>query len=95
MEAASGCTRTRENRGEFVSNDERPLAQGLGWYVTDHRGIRLLWPEGDRSELFAETPTQFFLKRRQWTMTFVREGKRVVRIDIGDAGEIVQAPKIE
>jgi hypothetical protein len=51
-------------------------------------------PQGERSELFAETPTQFFLKSRQWTLTFVRDGERVVRIDILDAGETVPAPKI-
>jgi hypothetical protein len=46
-------------------------------------------PEGDRSELF-------FLKIRPWTLTFVREGERVVRIDfILDSGEIVSGPKIE
>jgi hypothetical protein len=52
-------------------------------------------PEGDRSELFAESPTQLFLKIRPWTLTFVREGERVVRIDILEDGQIVPAPRIE
>jgi CubicO group peptidase (beta-lactamase class C family) len=30
----------------FVSNAGNPLAQGLGWYVTDYRGIRLVWHYG-------------------------------------------------
>ncbi len=51
-------------------------------------------PEGDRFELFAETPTQFFLKIRQWTLTFVREAERVVRMDILEDGQILSAPKI-
>ena len=60
-------------------------------------GSRLFidFPQGGRSELFAESPTQLFLKIRPWTMTFVREGERVVRIDILDTGEIVPAPRVE
>ena len=60
-------------------------------------GSRLFidFPQGDRSELFAESPSQLFLKIRPWKMTFVREGERVVRIDILDAGELVPAPRVE
>ena len=60
-------------------------------------GSRLFidFPHGGRSELFAESPTQLFLKIRPWTMTFVREGERIVRIDILDTGEIVPAPRVE
>ena len=60
-------------------------------------GSRLFidFPQGARAELFAESPTQLFLKIRPWTMTFVREGERVVRIDILDTGEIVPAPRVE
>lgn len=59
-------------------------------------GSRLFidFPQGSRTELFAEAPTQLFLKIRPWTMTFVREGGRVVRIDILDSGEIVPAPRV-
>ena len=53
------------------------------------------FPHGVRSELFAQSPTQLFLKIRPWTMTFVRDGKRVVRIDILDSGETVPAPRVE
>ena len=35
------------------------------------------------------------LKIRPWTMTFVRKGERVVRIDILDTGEIVPALRVE
>jgi CubicO group peptidase (beta-lactamase class C family) len=60
-------------------------------------GSRLFvdFPQGSRTELFAETPTQLFLKIRPWTMTFVREGERVVRIDILEAGQIVPAPRVD
>ena len=60
-------------------------------------GSRLFidFPRGARAELFAESPTQLFLKIRPWTMTFVLEGERVVRIDILDSGEIVPAPRVE
>ena len=62
-----------------------------------HEGSRLFIdiPQGGRTELFAESPTQLFLKIRPWTMTFVREGERVVRIDILDTGEIVPAPRVD
>lgn len=52
-------------------------------------------PEGDRSELFAESPTQFFLKIRPRTLTFVKDGARVIRLDILDRGEVVSAPKVD
>jgi len=60
-------------------------------------GSRLFidFPRSARAELFAESPTQLFLKIRPWTMTFVLEGERVVRIDILDSGEIVPAPRVE
>ncbi len=60
-------------------------------------GSRLFidFPEGSRTELFAESPTQLFLKIRPWKMTFVREGERVVRIDILDTGEIVPAARVD
>jgi len=52
-------------------------------------------PMDGRSELFAETPTQFFLKVRPWTLTFVQEGGRITRLDILEAGEIVAGKRIE
>ena len=52
-------------------------------------------PEGDRSELLAETPTQFFLKIRPWTLTFVREGAKGMRLDVLDNGEILSGRKVE
>ena len=60
-------------------------------------GSRLFidFPRSARAELFAESPTQLFLKIRPWTMTFVREGERVVRIDILDSGQLVPAPRVE
>jgi len=52
-------------------------------------------PQGGRSELFAATPTQFFLKIRPWTLTFVQEGGRITRLDILEAGQIVAGTRIE
>lgn len=64
--------------------------------ITDEGGRLFIdFPKGLRSELFAESPTQLFVKVRPYTMTFVREGERVVRIDILDTGEIVPAPRVE
>ena len=51
-------------------------------------------PQGSRSELFAETPTRFFLKIRPWTLTFVREGANGMRLDVLDNGSTVSGRKI-
>ena len=60
-------------------------------------GSRLFldFPKGGRAELFAQSPTQLFLKIRPWTMTFVRAGERVARIDILDNGEIYPAQRVD
>jgi CubicO group peptidase (beta-lactamase class C family) len=52
-------------------------------------------PQGERSELLAETPSQFFLKIRPWTLTFVREGAKGMRLDVLNNGEIVSGRKVE
>lgn len=51
-------------------------------------------PEGERTELFAETPTQFFIKNRPWTLNFVREGAQPIRLDIHYAGGVSSGPKV-
>lgn len=64
--------------------------------VTEERGrLYIDVPQGDRSEMFAETPTQFFLKIRPWTMTFVKEGSQVKRLDFLDNGEIVSGERVD
>jgi len=50
--------------------------------------------EGERTELFAETPTQFFIKNRPWTLNFVREGKQPIRLDIHYKGGVSSGPKV-
>ena len=87
-----------------IALDRQVLATYAGGYTLPHRVITVTEegghlhidiPEGDRSELFAESPTQFFLKIRPWTLTFVKDGTRVVRLDILDRGEVVSGPKID
>jgi CubicO group peptidase (beta-lactamase class C family) len=64
--------------------------------VTDERGrLYIDVPQDDRSELFAATPTQFFLKIRPWTLTFVKEGSQVIRLDILDSGQTVSGRKVD
>jgi CubicO group peptidase (beta-lactamase class C family) len=84
--------------------DRAVLATYDGGYKLPHRVITVTEegghlyidvPQGDRSELFAESPTQFFLKIRPWTLTFVKEGSQVVRLDILDNGEIVSGRKVD
>ena len=94
----------RSKARRIVPLDPRLAAAYAGRYqfpariatITNESGRLFVdFPRGARAELFAESPTQLFLKIRPWTMTFVREGERVVRIDILEAREIVPAPRVE
>lgn len=87
-----------------VPLDPKLAAAYAGRYKLPHRVITVTEeggrlyidvPQGDRSEMFAETPTQFFLKIRPWTLTFVKEGSQVKRLDILDSGEIMSGPKVD
>ena len=51
--------------------------------------------DGGHAEMFAQSPTQFFLKIRDWDMTFIRENGKVVRLDIADSGQTVQAKRVD
>ncbi len=63
--------------------------------VTEEGGrLYINVPQDARTELFAETPSQFFLKIRPWTLIFVKEAGRVVRLDILDSGEIVSGRRV-
>ena len=64
--------------------------------VTEERGrLYIDVPQGDRSEMFAETPTQFFLKIRPWTLEFVKKAGKVVRLDFIGEGFVDKAPRVE
>jgi hypothetical protein len=52
-------------------------------------------PEGERSELFATSADQFFSKIRPWTLTFVKQGARVVRLDVLNNGQVLSGAKVE
>jgi hypothetical protein len=84
--------------------DSALLAACAGRYQFPHRVVTVTHEDGrlyidvpvdGRSELFAETPTRFFLKIRPWTLTFVKDGARVVRLDILDSGETVPGTRID
>ncbi len=94
----------RSKARKTVPVDRALLDSYAGRYQLTHRAITVTHengrlyidvPRDGRSELFAETPTQFFLKIRPWTLTFVQEGGRITRLDIFEAGEIVAAKRIE
>ena len=53
------------------------------------------FPAGVRSELFATSPDDLFVKVRPWTMTAVRDGGKVVRFDIDEAGSVYEATRVE
>lgn len=40
-------------------------------------------------------PSQFFLKIRPWTLTFLKQGSRVVRFDILESGQTSSARKLD
>ena len=84
--------------------DPKLAASYAGRYRLPHRVVTVTAedgrlyldvPEGDRSELFAETPSQFFLKIRPWTLTFVKEGSQDMRLDILDSGQIVSGKRVD
>jgi len=94
----------RSKARKAIAVDSALLATYAGRYQLPHRVVTVTYkdgrlyidvPQDGRSELFAETPTQFFLKIRPWTLTFVQTGGRITRLDILEAGEIVTGKRIE
>jgi hypothetical protein len=94
----------RSKARKAIPVDRALLDSYAGRYQFPHRVITVTHedgrlyidvPQDGRSELFAEMPTQFFLKIRPWTLTFVQEGGRITRLDILEAGEIVAGKRIE
>ena len=84
--------------------DSKLAAAYVGRYQLPHRVVTVTEesghlyidvPQGDRSELFAEAPSQFFLKIRPWTLTFVKEGSQVTRLDISDSGEVMSGRRVD
>jgi CubicO group peptidase (beta-lactamase class C family) len=62
--------------------------------VTDEGGhLYIDVPQGERSELFATSPTRFFLKIRPWTLRFVPDGKGM-RLDILSKDETFSGRKV-
>jgi CubicO group peptidase (beta-lactamase class C family) len=115
--AAGDCaTRSRAALAKWIEHrratgrtaiklDRALLEAYAGRYQFPHR-VLTVTSEGDRlfadispdgrSELFAETPTQFFLKiRPTWQLTFVKEGSQVIRLDVTDAGQTLSATRIK
>ena len=89
---------------KITSLDAKLAAMYVGRYQLPHRVVTVTEqgghlyidvPEGDRSELFAEAPAQFFLKIRPWTLTFVKEGSKVTRLDISDSGQVMSGRRVE
>jgi CubicO group peptidase (beta-lactamase class C family) len=84
--------------------DSKLAAAYAGRYQLPHRVVTVTEegghlyidvPQGERSELFAEAPAQFFLKIRPWTLTFVKEGSKVAGLDIRDGGEVMSGRRVD
>jgi hypothetical protein len=71
------------------------LPHRVGTVTAESGHLYIDVPQGERSELFAEAPSRFFLKIRPWTLTFVKEGSRVTRLDISDSGEVMSGRRVE
>jgi hypothetical protein len=81
---------------DFLALGSGPSAQGhiaglnVGRRPPVHRHA-----QGERSKLFAEAPSQFFLKiRPSWTLTFVKQGSKVTRLDIRERGEVMSGRRV-
>ena len=95
----------RAKARKAIPLDPKLAAAYAGRYKLPHRVVTVIEeggrlyidvPQGERTELFAETPSQFFLKLRpSWTLTFVKEGSQVMRLDILDSGQMVSGRKVD
>ena len=89
---------------KIIPLDSKLAAAYVGRYQLPHRVVTVTEesghlyidvPQGERSELFAEAPSQFFLKIRPWTLTFVKEGSQVTRLDVSDNGEVMSGRRVD
>jgi hypothetical protein len=95
----------RAKARKAIQLDSKLAAAYVGRYQLPHRVVTVTeesgrlyidGPQGVRSELFAEAPSQFFLKiRPSWTLTFVKEGSQVTRLDIRDSGEVMSGRRVD
>ena len=69
--------------------------RGVWTLTADGSHLYLVGSTGNRHELFAEAPDRFFLKDRTWTVSFVKEGGRVTRMEITDTGILLKAPRVK
>jgi CubicO group peptidase (beta-lactamase class C family) len=64
--------------------------------VTDEAGHLFIdIPKDGHAELFATSPTEFFLKSRPWKIRFIQAGDKVLRMEFADTGYVEPAPRIE
>jgi len=69
--------------------------RGVWTIIEDNGHLYVKTSTGSRYELFAETRERFFLKIRTWTVTFVKEHGKVIRLDIADTGILLEAPRVQ
>jgi CubicO group peptidase (beta-lactamase class C family) len=86
--------------------DPKLAAEFAGRYQLPHRAVTVSDEGGHlfidvprdegHAEMFAVSPTDFFIKNRlPWTLRFVREGGKVVRLEFLDRGEVTPAPRMQ
>ena len=94
----------RSKAHKAIQVDPKRLEAYVGRYQFEHRvvtvsqeGSRLFIdsPKDSKSELFAESPSRFFLKILPWQFTFVQEGSRVTHLELVADGQTLRAKKIE
>ena len=96
----------REAARVAIPLDPALAAEFAGQYQLPHRAL-VVSNEGGHlyinvprdeghAEMFAVSPTDFYIKNRlPWTLRFVREGGKVVRLEIVDRDEVTPAPRIQ
>lgn len=88
-----------------IPYDAALAAEYAGTYRLPHRDLHVtnedgrlfinVPRDGGHAELYAESPTQFFIRIRPWDLRFVREGGKVVRLDLVEGEVTDSAPRVE
>jgi hypothetical protein len=88
-----------------IPYDATLAAEYAGTYRLPHRDIHVtneggrlfmnVPKDGGHAELFAESPTKFFLRIRPWDLVFVKENGKVVRLDFIEGDQTDAAPRVD
>lgn len=88
-----------------IPYDAALAAEYAGTYRLPHRDIHVtneggrlfinVPADGGHTEMYAMSPTEFFIRIRPWDLRFVKEGGKVVRLDFVEGDVTDSAPRVE